>query len=490
MAVSTRRRKYSASSPNRRSSNDLSLSAKKKRSTARRAEVILFRRNDATREGPRSFTSTFAWMVGILAISYRLAGDGYPVRAFAAGIIWTLMVFAVVHAPDTPMARPHPAVWRAVHGLGMAYLVLLSGLMLLTPQEARSLVSALSESFGRDGPSLGHTDTGKDCSFEAGPVWKQLTSLWFIAHVGGFFGKMVLFRDFRFVFILSCCFEFVECSLSWLIPEFYECWWDSLFVDVLGANLLGAVLGYAFVKGLKLKPFNLIGDHREIGKSPHGMEIVDALRSNGLDAAVNLFEKFVRFRGNFFFRSPFRLISGLLLIAWAMVSELTTFLIMHAFDLKPGGYICISRLFLVMACGVCAVMEHHDFVEAYERQREAARNQDELPTVRLGRNISLVLFITLAELKLLFSMGRAKCDGVANEEAAPPTWSCGEGVAIPTDVWLPWTLFAAMFLVYSIRRFRLGDAFNSQSWLERFFLAISLCPLAMLLKNWEFAHKN
>ena len=292
----------------------------------------------------------------------------------------------------------------------------------------------------------------------------------------------------QFVIILSCCFELVECSLSWLIPEFYECWWDSLLCDAFGANLLGMVLGSIFVKVSNLKTFNFIGDQREMSKSPGGMEIVATLRSSGLDAAVNLVEKFVRLRGNFFFRSPFRLVSGSLLVVWAMIGELTTFLIMHAFDLPATEFIPLGRLILIMFCSICAIVEHHEFVEGYERKREAARNDEELPTLRVGRNMSLVLFITIAELYLVITMGRAKCNGADNTR---PSWSCEEGqVAIPANVWMPWAVFAATFTLYALRRFRLGDSFNHQSWRERFFLVAALSPLFFLLRHLEFDNKD
>ena len=108
-------------------------------------------------------------------------------------------------------------------GPGIAYLIFLSNLMPLTPDDARAVVPQLSESFGRDEPSLGHTETGENLAHS------RLDLSTNSSHPSGllrmfvdFFGKMLLFRDFRFVFILSCTFELVECSLSWLIPEFHE----------------------------------------------------------------------------------------------------------------------------------------------------------------------------------------------------------------------------------------------------------------------------
>ena len=50
-------------------------------------------------------------------------------------------------------------------------------------------------------------------------------------------------RDWRFVLMFSFAFEVFECSMAWLVPEFIECWWDSIFLDALGANIFGLVVG-------------------------------------------------------------------------------------------------------------------------------------------------------------------------------------------------------------------------------------------------------
>jgi Phosphatidyl serine synthase len=41
--------------------------------------------------------------------------------------------------------------------------------------------------------------------------------------------------------------------MGWLVPQFKECWWDSLLVDVLGANLIGMALGLTTLRFLENK---------------------------------------------------------------------------------------------------------------------------------------------------------------------------------------------------------------------------------------------
>lgn len=48
--------------------------------------------------------------------------------------------------------------------------------------------------------------------------------------------------------IISILFEIVELSLRHWIPNFYECWWDSLLLDLFGCNLIGILIGTWILK--------------------------------------------------------------------------------------------------------------------------------------------------------------------------------------------------------------------------------------------------
>ena len=78
----------------------------------------------------------------------------------------------------------------------------------------------------------------------------------FAAHTVGFFAKMCLFRDWQMCITYSLAFEVAELSLAWMIPEFQECWWDSIFMDVLGANMLGMFLGHLTLNWLSCRAYN------------------------------------------------------------------------------------------------------------------------------------------------------------------------------------------------------------------------------------------
>lgn len=50
--------------------------------------------------------------------------------------------YSVVQGPKTTMARPHPAVWRLVHGCAVVYTLMLVWMLLQTVDDARQFLKA------------------------------------------------------------------------------------------------------------------------------------------------------------------------------------------------------------------------------------------------------------------------------------------------------------------------------------------------------------
>lgn len=85
---------------------------------------------------------------------------------------------------------------------------------------------------------------------------------------------MVMFRDWGVCWLLSIGFEILECTLQFIIPEFKECWWDSLLIDLLGANMLGMAAGWVTLqvrKGACMCVCVCLG----VGSCPVGFEILE-----------------------------------------------------------------------------------------------------------------------------------------------------------------------------------------------------------------------
>ncbi len=81
-----------------------------------------------------------------------------------------------------------------------------------------------------------------------------------ICHVLGWFCKMLMIRDLRLTIVASFLFEIYELSFMHMLPNFRECWWDSLILDIVVCNGLGIVCGYYWLKFWKCADYNFLGD--------------------------------------------------------------------------------------------------------------------------------------------------------------------------------------------------------------------------------------
>jgi phosphatidylserine synthase 2 len=60
-----------------------------------------------------------------------------------------------------------------------------------------------------------------------------------------------VYRDWYLLWMRSVLFEVIEISAGHLLPNLHECFWDRLFLDVFGANLIGMVVGMYLVNKLE-----------------------------------------------------------------------------------------------------------------------------------------------------------------------------------------------------------------------------------------------
>lgn len=59
---------------------------------------------------------------------------------------------------------------------------------------------------------------------------------------------MMIIRDTKIAWIVSGSFELIEITFRYWLPNFWECWWDQLILDLLGCNWLGIYLGALTLK--------------------------------------------------------------------------------------------------------------------------------------------------------------------------------------------------------------------------------------------------
>ena len=160
-----------------------------------------------------------------------------------------LLGYCMIQIRDGVLIRPHPVVWRFVHGCGLIYVLVLLFMLPFQPEEMRlSLHTLISPSMGNH--SL-NTDYGTDCRFTWDNFSLQFFEFFTLAHAIGYTLKALVYRDWVLLLAHSVLFELIEVSCAYLLPNFNECWWDHLLLDVFGANLLGSLVGMWLVKYLE-----------------------------------------------------------------------------------------------------------------------------------------------------------------------------------------------------------------------------------------------
>lgn len=84
------------------------------------------------------------------------------------------------------------------------------------------------------------------------PNWmgqvRDRLDIFVLGHVFGWMGKMMAIGDLFVVSVSSVLFEVLELCYKHLLPNFHECWWDSVIMDMFGCNLIGIICGWAVLQ--------------------------------------------------------------------------------------------------------------------------------------------------------------------------------------------------------------------------------------------------
>ena len=138
--------------------------------------------------------------------------------------------------------------------------------LLLPRDNARAIFKLFSPALG---VPLAERSYGDDCRFytpERDSHFANFKDAFYdvhtVAHLVGWFGKMLVLRDFWMAWALSILFEWCEFSLEHILPNFIECWWDHALLDLFGCNFFGMLAGYAIIIIYDMPRFNWVKNEK------------------------------------------------------------------------------------------------------------------------------------------------------------------------------------------------------------------------------------
>ncbi|XP_020404709.1 CDP-diacylglycerol--serine O-phosphatidyltransferase 3 [Zea mays] len=237
------------------------------------ALIVLAWRDPAT--APRDWAQRwmpyqpFSWASGALDPEGAAAHSSLTsIKRGVWAMIASFLAYCTLQAPSTILIRPHPAVWRLVHGLAVVYLVALTFLLFQNRDDARQFMKLLHPDLGVELPERSY---GADCRLYVPEnpknkfinIYETLFDEFVVAHILGWFGKAVMIRNQLLLWVLSIGFELMELTFRHMLPNFNECWWDSIILDILICNWFGIWAGMHTVRYFDGKTYEWVGLSRQ-----------------------------------------------------------------------------------------------------------------------------------------------------------------------------------------------------------------------------------
>ena len=162
-----------------------------------------------------------------------------------------LLLLGLFVFPSGPFIRPHPLLWRLAFGLGVVYELALILLLFQTKSDARASLGYLYPELG---VPLEERTYGDNCELTWANVRGSL-DIFVVGHLVGWMVKSLMLRDRLMCWCISVQWELIElCFRHWL-PNFKECAWDSVVLDVLLCNGIGIHLGHLLCDALEMRAY-------------------------------------------------------------------------------------------------------------------------------------------------------------------------------------------------------------------------------------------
>ena len=254
---------------------------------------------------------------------------------------------------DGPLIRPHPFFWRLILShviLVILFLILLctidrevivSYITKITPKKAGNYTidrdySMSCTIYDRNQPS--------DPFHNVKPV---LFDIFVPCHFFGWIFQAVILRNTTLCWIVSILFEFCERMLKHWFPNFNECWWDSLILDVLICNGFGIFLGMKLVNDLAFHTWE-----KRLYQDVEPSEKLKRMLKQFTPRSYHIYKWKP-------LSSVRRYFIYLFLIASHLLLEVNLFGLKMVLKMAPTNPIVVSLLFLHLVVAMPAVLEYY-----------------------------------------------------------------------------------------------------------------------------------
>ncbi|VDN52610.1 unnamed protein product [Dracunculus medinensis] len=300
---------------------------------------------------PRTISVLVAICAFLLLPAFLLE-DVFSDRNVLNGFLATFVLFIVISAlafPNGPFIRPHPVFWRIVFGISVTYVMLLQFALFQNFADIKSILKWLDpERLNKD--KLDEKEYAINCSdVTLERMWSHV-DIFAVAHFLGWAIKALLIRHSIICWYISIAWELTEVFFAHLLPNFQECWWDAIILDVLICNGLGIWVGIKCANFFEIRQF-------------HWESVKDIKTTRGkFKRAVLQFtpESWIKvdWYKNCAIRRTLTIYSFVMI--W-LVSELNTFFLKHIFAVDTSHPLVSFRLALISFISAPTIRQFYMF---------------------------------------------------------------------------------------------------------------------------------
>ncbi|EFA04520.1 phosphatidylserine synthase [Tribolium castaneum] len=265
--------------------------------------------------------------------------------------IFFFLIISVLAFPNGPFTRPHPAVWRVVFGMSVIYLMGCLFFLFQNYQTVKNILLWFDPSL-KDFHIDMDKEYGVNCSdITPERIWGHI-DVFALGHYLGWLFKAILIRHMGILWAISFMWEITEIAFAHLLPNFIECWWDALILDVLICNGFGIWCGLKICEKLEMREYKWVSIrdiHTTSGKIKRAMlqftpESWTSVR--WLDPKCSYMRVFALCQ---------------LVLFW-QTSELNTFFLKHVFELPASHPLVSARLILIGVIVAPSVRQYYSYV--------------------------------------------------------------------------------------------------------------------------------
>ncbi|CAD5230323.1 unnamed protein product [Bursaphelenchus okinawaensis] len=291
------------------------------------------------------------------------------------------LVISAMAFPNGPFVRPHPIIWRIVFGVSVLYVMLLQFTLFQTYDDIKKVLTWLDPK-GLGQATLKEKDYAVNCHHVTLERLWGMMDIFAVGHFLGWAMKALLIRHSIICWYISIAWELTEIVFTHLLPNFQECWWDAIILDVLVCNGLGICFGMWVCRILEMRIFH--------------WESVKNIRT----AKGKFMRSVMQFTPESWIRvdwfNSFALRRCISIYAFIMIwllSELNTFFLKHVFAVDTTHPVVFWRLILIALISAPSIRQYYLYCTDPKIKR-------------LGMQCWVYLAVCLLEMAICVKFGR------------------------------------------------------------------------------------